>query len=262
MIGARRLNDLIETTATPRKRGAALTLTFKSLKPLASYTLTVSPTDTIATIKSQLSTTHNTSPPADAQRFIIKGKALADTKLLKEYNIQDGDTVNLMVRPGISWDPSKPREEGILQPKPIPADSGLSADSPGIPSEKRMRHSRTPSIVLSPSPSLDAPGSTPEKDILLTLDPEMPASTGALTTYHTTIANPEFWVKLAAFFRCVALDDQTTLEPHDLWRDEFATEADALRAWEDFLRASKASLTASEIARIRDRVGITGMAGT
>jgi len=55
---------------------------------------------------------------------------------------------------------------------------------------------------------------------------------------------------------------KTTLEPHDLCRDEFATEADALRAWEDFLRASKASLTASEIARIRDRVGIMGMAGT
>lgn len=120
--------------------------------------------------------------------------------------------MNLMVRPGVSWDPSKPKEEEILQPKPIPAVSGLSANSPGILPEKRMKHSRTPSIVLSPSPSLDVPGATPEKDILLTLDPEVPASIGALTTYHTTVANPEFWVKLAAFFRCVGLVDQTTLE--------------------------------------------------
>jgi len=118
-----------------------------------------------------------------------------------------------MVRPGISWDPSKPQKEEILQPKPIPAVSGLSANSPGILSEKRMRHSRTPSIVLSPSPSLDAPGAMPEKDILLTLDPEEPASIGVLTTYHTAIANPEFWVKLARYFRCVALGDQTPLEP-------------------------------------------------
>lgn len=49
---------------------------------------------------------------------------------------------------------------------------------------------------------------------------------------------------------------------HDLCRDEFTTEADALRAWEDFLRASKALLTASQIAKIRDHVGIMGMAGT
>lgn len=224
---------------------ATLRLTFKSLKPPVSYTLTVSPTDTIATIKSQLSTTHNTSPPADAQRFIIKGKALADSKLLKEYNVQDGDTVSLMVRPGINWDPSKPKEEEILQPKPIPAVSGLSANIQEISFEQRVRHSRTPSIVLSPSPSSDVPGATLEKDILLTLDPEAPASIETLTTYHTTVANPDFWVKLATFFR-----------------DEFTTEADALRAWEDFLRATKASLTASEIARIRGHVGIMGMAGT
>jgi UV excision repair protein RAD23 len=35
-----------------------------------------------------------------------------------------------------------------------------------------------------------------------------------------------------------------------------------VHAWEDFLRASKGSLTASQIAKIRDRVGIMGMSGT
>lgn len=113
--------------------------------------------------------------------------------------------MSLMVRPGINWDPSKPKEEEILQPKPIPAVSGLSANIQEISFEQRVRHSRTPSIVLSPSPSSDVPGATLEKDILLTLDPEAPASIETLTGYHTTVANPEFWVKLATFFRCVVL---------------------------------------------------------
>jgi hypothetical protein len=45
-------------------------------------------------------------------------------------------------------------------------------------------------------------------------------------------------------------------------RSECTTEADALTAFEDFLRASKGSLTASQIAKIRDQVGVVGMGGT
>jgi len=228
-----------------------ITLTFKSLKPSASYTLTVSPTDTIATIKSQLSTTHATAPPSDSQRLLVKGKALADAKLLKEYNVQDGDTVNLMVKPGVNWDPTKPKEPEIKQPKPrLPAEpmSGLTVAGEEGTAARKQRHSRTPSIVLSPSPSVDVPGASQEKDIILSLDstaelpPRVPVET--LSTFHHTVAKPEFWQKLLAFLR-----------------QEFTTESDALQAWEEFLRASKGSLTAHEIAKIRDHVGVTGMAG-
>lgn len=45
-------------------------------------------------------------------------------------------------------------------------------------------------------------------------------------------------------------------------RTEFSNENDTLVAFEDFLRASKGTLTASEIAKIRDQVGVVGMAGT
>lgn len=45
-------------------------------------------------------------------------------------------------------------------------------------------------------------------------------------------------------------------------RKEFTTDGDVLQAFEDFLRATKGSLTASEIAKIRDYVGVVGMAGT
>lgn len=47
----------------------------------------------------------------------------------------------------------------------------------------------------------------------------------------------------------------------EIFRQEFTTDSDALQGWEEFLRASKGSLTASEIAKIRDHVGIMGMAG-
>lgn len=47
-----------------------------------------------------------------------------------------------------------------------------------------------------------------------------------------------------------------------LHRSEFKTDADVHLAFEDFLCAAKGSLTPSEIAKIRDTVGVIGMAGT
>ena len=43
---------------------------------------------------------------------------------------------------------------------------------------------------------------------------------------------------------------------------EFPNPSDAATAWEDFFRASKGSLSVSEIARIRDKIGVIGMGGT
>jgi ubiquitin-like protein 4 len=46
------------------------------------------------------------------------------------------------------------------------------------------------------------------------------------------------------------------------YRSEFADrEDDVSRAFEDFFCASKGTLTASEIAKIRDELGVIGMAG-
>ena len=44
-------------------------------------------------------------------------------------------------------------------------------------------------------------------------------------------------------------------------RKEFTSETDLNLAFEHFLCATKGSLTASEIAKIRDTVGVIGMAG-
>ncbi|GLB42371.1 putative ubiquitin homologues [Lyophyllum shimeji] len=233
----------------PAASSAPISVTFKSLKPPASFTIAVQPTDSIAAIKSQLAAQPN-APPADAQRLLLKGKALADAKLLKEYPVADGDTINLVLKPGTTWDPAKPAAAPTTvttttAPESMATPSPSLSPVPSGPS--RRGHQRIPSVVLSPSPSSESLGAV-EKDILLTLDSATipgPVHTEPLSTYGATVAQPEFWERLYAFLK-----------------SEFTTESDALTAFEDYLRASKGSLTASQIAKIRDQVGIVGMAGT
>ncbi|PPR07696.1 hypothetical protein CVT24_003194 [Panaeolus cyanescens] len=250
----RKLSSEASTSAS-----GPITITFKSLKPSASLKLSVQPTDSIASIKAQIAA-QPSAPPADAQRLLLKGKALSDTKLLKEYtNIKDGDTVNLMVKPGFDWDPTAPTPSPaapseIVAPKPMQADKspfGSLAGSLDVNAARSRpgKHTRIPSVVLSPSPSNDTPAGG-EKDIVISLDDAvLPSPTShtaeALPTYHKTISNPEFWVRLYEFLV-----------------KEFTTDADLHIAFEDFLCASKGTLSPSEIAKIRDTVGIIGMAGT
>jgi ubiquitin-like protein 4 len=199
---------------------ASIQITFKSTKPPKSYTLSVQPTDPISSIKSQLAATESGAPPSDAQRLLLRGKVLADNKLLKEYQVRDGDTVNLMVKPGFDWDPSKPSNTTTTTTTTM-SDSALSTspapspvDSPSKPHVQLSiprRHGRTPSIVLSPSPSAGgSPISDNEKpllDINLTLDtssiPTASLATAARSSYHVTIANPDYWEKLYAFLKYV-----------------------------------------------------------
>ncbi|KAF8814664.1 hypothetical protein BYT27DRAFT_7205615 [Phlegmacium glaucopus] len=245
----------------PGSSSASISLVFKSLKPPAAFTITVRPTDTVASIKAQLAVKPS-APPADAQRLLFKGKALADGKLLKEYNnIKDGDTVNLMVKPGYDWNPTVTIPSPQVSESPMPASSPEPLLTPGsnpfgsgtLDPEARSRqggrrHQRIPSVVLSPSPSLEATGGA-EKDIMLTIDavdlPSPVVQSDAMSTFHRTVAQPEFWERL-----------------HTFLKNEFQTPADVHSAFEDFLCATKGSLTPSEIAMIRDQVGVVGMSGT
>ncbi|KAH9915848.1 ubiquitin-domain-containing protein [Fomitopsis serialis] len=231
-------------------RTGSLSITFKSIKPPKSYSLSVQPTDPVSDIKAQLASEPG-APPADAQRLLLKGKALADSKLLQEYSIKEGDTVTLMVKPGFDWDPSKMSTSlaPVTAPTPQKARAGSITLLPEQPSRTRGGHGRTPSIVLSPSPSLSPSPGEVLIDIPLVLDtsniPELSQSGASNTPYHTTVAQPAFWEHLYAFLKV-----------------EFPNGSDAAQAWEDFFCASKGSLSVSEIAKIRDRVGVTGMAGS
>ena len=175
----------------------------KSLKPPKTYTLAVQSSDTIADIKSYLAS-QSGAPPVDVQRLLLKGKALVDTKLLKEYNIKDGDTVNLMVKPGYDWNQS------VQPPKlqiPAPQSEPL-AEPPSTtlePGSKPERHRRVPSVILSPSPNTLTPlrEGTPV-DVALSLDDGdiLPAHTPQ-TPYQNVISSPNFWSDLLDFLRSV-----------------------------------------------------------
>ena len=191
---------------------ASISLVFRSLKPPAAFTISVRPTDTVSAIKAQLAA-QPSAPPADAQRLLFKGKALADGKLLKEYNnIKDGDTVNLMMKPGYDWNPAATpvsvspvpvSSSPLLAPVPIPFGSG-TLDPEARSRQGGRRHHRIPSVVLSPSPSLESSG-TVEKDIMLTIDagvlPSPVLQPDTLSTFHHTLAQPEFWKRLHAFLK-------------------------------------------------------------
>ena len=194
---------------------------FKSLKPHATFTISVRLTDSISAIKTQLAA-EPSAPPADAQRLLFKGKALADGKLLKEYNnIKDGDTINLMVKPGYDWNatatttlPTPPisaspmlasSPEPSSVPNPNPFGSG-TLDPEARPKQGGRKHQRIPSVMLSPSPSLESSGAV-EKDIMLTIDPGVLPSpvhqSDTMSTFHQTMSQPEFWERLHAFLKYV-----------------------------------------------------------
>jgi len=193
------------------KQVASITITFKSLKPPQSFTLPVQPTDTISDIKSQLASQPR-APPTDAQRLLLKGKALADNKLLKEYNVKDGDTINLMIKPGFNWDPTQtahpktspnPETKSLL----LGPDMKPPATSDSLPKlTTGFKHTRTPSIVLSPSPSIASlePEAKPH-DINLTLDtssiPTALLSPATRSSYQSVVCEPEFWNRLLSFLK-------------------------------------------------------------
>ncbi|KAG2041243.1 ubiquitin family-domain-containing protein [Suillus americanus] len=246
----------VELPPVPERKGepstpsaASISITFKSTKPPQSFTLAVQPTDTVSEVKALLASQPN-APPAEAQRLLLKGKALADAKLLKEYVVKEGDTINLMLKPGFEWDPTKSPLPSITSPVKMKSSNLPEIQTPQPKLATGHRHTRTPSIVLSPSPSivsLELEGKP--HDIDLTLDtslmPTASISRAARSSYQSVISEPPFWDRLYSFLRT-----------------EFSNDSDALIAFEDFLRASKGGLTASEIAKVRDHVGVVGMAGT
>ncbi|EJD39605.1 hypothetical protein AURDEDRAFT_187335 [Auricularia subglabra TFB-10046 SS5] len=233
----------------PSTSADSVTLTFKSLKPALSYTLTVLPTDTVQDIKVQLASQPGVPPP-DAQRLLYKGKALADARLLREYDIPSAATINLMFKPGTTTASTALHAQGGHRPTP-------SVEV--LPPPPEQPSPSVPALVLSPTPSRPRSGShspahsrtlTP---VSLTLDGDTSlASQGppahpstAPTTFHNTLTDPMFWKRL-----------------HGFLAQEFTTREDVSAAFEEFLVASKNELSITDIAKIRDTVGEFGMGGT
>jgi UV excision repair protein RAD23 len=172
-----------------------ISLSFKVSKPPRTFTLPLSPADSIATIKEQLATQPG-APPGEAQRLLLKGKALADGKLLKEYSVRDGDVINLMLKPGFEWN---------WDEKASTAKQATETTTIVQPSATRSGHGRIPSVVLCPSPSTTPqPLQEPTTPIPLTLDTTLISSTSDQMdkdAYQQKIESPEFWDRLYAFLK-------------------------------------------------------------
>ncbi|KAF8342902.1 uncharacterized protein EI90DRAFT_3030619 [Cantharellus anzutake] len=235
-----------------------INIIIRSSKPPRSFTLSVHPTDTISAIKEKLANTESTSPPADAQRLLLKGKVLADNKLLQEYDgIEDRVVLNLMVRSGSTQN---------TEERALPARLDTNLPQLHAPQSTRLPHTRSmsgaadqfpvPALTLSQPPSPTRAGSPLSGgklgvplDLINTDIPPRPSSPrpmSATESYDEIISSVTFWVHLKEF-----LDKEFGGE-----------ERNSSAAFEMFFLASKGSLTPHEIAKIRDVVGVIGMAGT
>jgi hypothetical protein len=244
---------------------SSISITIKSLKPALTIPLTVQITDTISDLKSLIAKSSNNAPSAETQRLLLKGKALTDTKLIKEYDIAEGSTVHLMIKPSNTATATPPTE--IAMPEPFKPDPALisqplpKASSPtgSRPSTYTHHHSRTRSWSNVPPPEPPSP-TPPSLTITTSLnDPARPSQSHEVTdadidvppkgpqaqvtsaAFHKTISDPEFWQRVHAL--CVG---------------EFAFEDDADQTWEGFLLSMKGRLSAGEAAKIRDVVGVRG----
>ncbi|KAJ9103952.1 hypothetical protein QFC21_002415 [Naganishia friedmannii] len=219
-----------------------ISITVKSLKPSLAFPVKAHITDSVADLKQLVSSSTSSAPPASAQRLLLKGKALADAKLLKEYDIQDGAVVHVILKPG--WE--KEREQQIPGGDPTPPKEGTS-----IPVEPIPTPGSVPVLTIS-----DADPTTDNTTSAHTLPPRAvtaadisnpPLGPGPVNTsapFHATLARPEFWEKV-----------------HGLCRAEFEDARDADGCWKAFLDGIKGRLSAGEIAKIIDVVGVTGMGG-
>lgn len=212
---------------------AALNLTIKSLKPALSLPLSASPLDLVSTAKTALHALHPTAvPPATHQRWLLKGKALADGSLLREYALEEGATVVLMIKAGYVAPPSPaPTADASASTAPQPIASEPAPADPTAPSA-------IPTLTLS-DPSSSSPHALPPTSF--TSPTALPPSEAH---YHSIISQPSFWTGLDAYLK-----------------GQFGEVADAERFWEVVLLGQKRWLKEGEVARIRDETGITGMGG-
>jgi hypothetical protein len=224
----------------------SVSLTVKSLKPSISITVTAQLTDSVADLKALVAQSSTSAPPVEAQRLLIKGKALTDTKLLKEYDLTDGATVHLIL---------KPVDKAASTPA-ITAPAGGSAVTSAIPaptpsqipqsdmstSAASSSHPEPPSLTITTSLDDSTPGTAMPLTVTDAVAPPLgPQPQVSSASFHETVANPAFWQKLHAL--CVT---------------EFTYENDADAAWETFLISMKGLLSAGEAAKIRDVVGVMG----
>jgi len=95
---------------------------------------------------------HKTAGPVSTLRLLLKGKALQDNKLVKDYDIQDDATITIMSKPAL---PLTSELLGLSLSPSVQVDA--PGGSPGTYPKHQRKLSDIPSVVLSPAGS---PGQT------------------------------------------------------------------------------------------------------
>ncbi|ORY92876.1 hypothetical protein BCR35DRAFT_286264 [Leucosporidium creatinivorum] len=211
----------------------AITLTIKSIKPPLTFNLSAPLTATISTLKAQLSTAESTAPAPEAQRWLLKGKAMGGDRLLKEFAVEEGSVVTLMT--------AKPATPAPATPSPVPSLS------PAHPPAEKHTHNRVPSLTLTePISSTSAVPS-----LSINTSPEIPLPDEAPSSptpdrFSTTMSDPTLWI-----------------QAYELLKQQFGEgrEAEAQRAWEGWLSGSREAISPGDKALIRSRVGLSAMGG-
>ncbi|BGP32060.1 hypothetical protein JCM10296v2_003839 [Rhodotorula toruloides] len=199
-----------------------LNLTIKSLKPPLTFTLAARPTATIGELKAELSAKEAEAPAPQAQRWILKGKAMGDTKLLKEFAVQDGTVVNLMV----TKTTAPPAASTSSDPSDVPAltlsEPSSSSNPPQVSLARDLDH-----LPLTTSTSADNPQLAGESDAFL-----------------SSVSSASLWQDVRNV--CEARFDR---------KDE------AQRVWEGMFAGAREWISPNDKALIREQVGYSAMGG-
>lgn len=213
---------------------SSINLTIKSLKPAFTLTLSAALTDPVSALKDLISARQPSAPPPAAQRLLLKGKALADSKLLKEYGLGDGAVVHLMTAKPTELPPAP--SSAVSAPEPALASASAPAAGPSNP---------LPQLTITTSVDGARPSDTHTvTDNDIALPPRGPGPEISSQSFHRVVADPRFWQKI-----------------HALCATEFANQDEGDEAWETMFLSLKGKMSAGEVAKVRDVVGVSGECG-
>ncbi|KWU41784.1 hypothetical protein RHOSPDRAFT_36672 [Rhodotorula sp. JG-1b] len=245
-------------------------LTIKSLKPPLALALAASPTATIGDLKARLAEQYpGQAPAAETQRWILKGKAMGDNKLLKEFAVAPKDTViNLMITKAA---PASAPSLRSPAPAAAAADPGDVAAPRAPPSPKSPTH--IPELTLSePDP---VTGHARRSSVSLTnfddLVDRLPLSSSPTAAEHPSresssllagVAATDFWLDIRRVceekFGPSEGSSSSSSAPSS---DNNRNRADAQKVWEAMFAGARDWISPSQKALIREQVGYSAMGG-
>ncbi|TIB38377.1 hypothetical protein E3P86_01665 [Wallemia ichthyophaga] len=162
---------------------ATLNLTVKNVKASQSAEISVQSSSTIADLKYKV-VEAALAPSVGAQRLLLKGKALMDDKLVKDYDtLSSGGVLTLMLRGGAPSTPSS------IAPSNAPSNASSNTPPPQNIPHVALTSADSDSARTAPDPAVDM-HSTTKSD------------------YEATLADSRLWKKLAAFLNAEFKSDE------------------------------------------------------